>query len=111
MSNRMQVDAAIARGEDRRVWHLDKTLSFADIGICIGLIISIIGMTLGGIFAFTNIKQDVAVQAAQMQIYDKQRIEDRAETQRSMSELRDQLRRIDDKLEKISDKVGASRIN
>lgn len=100
--HRIAMDVPHARGSERRGWHFDKTMSAVDLVIVAATIV-------GGIFAFTNVKQDVAVQAAMIQNQDKQRAEDRQATEAKFAELNSRLGRMEDKLEKIADKVGAQR--
>lgn len=99
---RLAIDVANTRGPERRGWHFDKTMSAIDLVIVVTTIV-------GGLFAFTNVKQDVAVQAAMIQNQDKQRAEDRQATEAKFAELNSRLGRMEDKLEKIADKVGAQR--
>lgn len=92
--------------EERRGWHIDKTLSISDLIIMAGMLIT-------GLGAYYTLKQDGAVQAAQIQNIQAQRAEDRQTVEAKLTDLQTQLRTMDtrwtDRLDKIAEKVGAGR--
>jgi hypothetical protein len=100
----VKLEVPTGYGPERRGWHFDKTWSVSDLLIVIVTLI-------GGIGAYYNLKQDGAIQAAQIQYILQQRAEDRQGTESKLSDLQQQIRTMDsrmtDRLDKIADKVGA----
>lgn len=96
----MQMDVPHGRGPERRGWHIDKTISVSDL-------VQIAVLAIPAFIWGSTVESRLAVSDDWRASVERQRSEDRAANDRAMTEVKDQLRRIDDKLEKIGDRVGA----
>jgi hypothetical protein len=90
--------------DNRRGWHIDKTISVSDL-------ISIVCVVVPAIWWAGTVESRFAVADEWRAAVSAQRAEDRAATDRTLSDLQTQIRtmdsRMNDKLDRISDKVGA----
>lgn len=100
-------------GSERRGWHIDKTLSAGDllaiatILITIGIPLIVWGVTVETRFAsLATLERRIETEK---NARDAQRFEDRQASQQSIAEVKTRLDRIDDKIEKIAEKVGAQK--
>lgn len=92
--------------DNRRGWHIDKTISVSDL-------VSMVCVLVPAIWWAGTVESRFAVadewRATAMTL----RAEDRAATERTLTDLQSQLRtmeiRMADRLDKIADKVGAQR--
>ena len=95
-----------AWGEDRRGWHIDKTISISDL-------IAVITIAVPALIWASTTESRIAVIGERINAIEKQRGEDMQATNGKLSDLQLQIRsmdsRISDRLEKIADKIGASK--
>lgn len=100
------VDVPTARGPERRGWHIDKTISVSDL-------ISMVLIVVPALWWAGTVESRFAVTAERAANGERQRVEDRQASEARFVDLQAQLRtmeaRVTDRLEKIADKVGASR--
>lgn len=111
----MHAEVPTAWGNERRGWHIDKTISVSDL-ISIALIVipaliwaSTVETRFTGLETVSaNFDRQLV---AEKLLRDQQRTEDRQQAASTMSDLQQQIRsmdnRVTDRLEKIADKVGA----
>lgn len=92
--------------DNRRGWHIDKTISVSDL-------ISIVCIVVPAIWWAGTVESRFAVADEWRTTVSLQRAEDRAATDRTLADLQTQIRtmdaRMNDKLDRISDKVGAGK--
>lgn len=93
-------------GPERRGWHIDKTISVSDL-------ISMVLIVVPAIWWAGTVESRFAIVTEWRSSASAQRAEDRAATDRALNDLQSQLRTMDarmaDRLDKIADKIGASR--
>jgi hypothetical protein len=100
----IETDVPTSRGPERRGWHIDKTISVSDL-------ISMVLVVVPAIWWAGTVESRFAVADEWRATTAAQRAEDRATTDRTLTDLQNQLRTMDarmaDKLDRIFDKVGA----
>lgn len=93
-------------GEDKRGWHIDKTISVSDL-------ISIALIVIPALIWASTVESRFAVVSEKAANVDRQRVEDRQASEAKLNDLQSQIRsmenRVTDRLEKIADKVGAQK--
>lgn len=102
----MKPEVPILWGEDKRGWHIDKTISVSDL-------ISIALIVIPALIWASTVESRFAVVSEKASNVDRQRVEDRQATETKFNDLQQQIRgmdtRVNDRLEKIADKVGANK--
>lgn len=92
------------RKDERRGWHFDKTLS-------IPTLLAIIPLVTTLVVWGSKVESRMAIYEERSANFERQRAEDRAATETKIVDVQQQLRamdiRISDKLDRISEKVGA----
>lgn len=93
-----------AWGAERRGWHIDKTISVSDL-------ISIIVLAVPMLVWASNVESRFALAMEKISNMERLRAEDRQSTETKLNDLQSQLRamdaRVNDRLDKIADKIGA----
>jgi hypothetical protein len=113
----MKLEVPTQYGEERRGWHFDKTIN---ISVLLAIVPAMISVLIWATTVETRFTATIAQYASlERQVVtdklerDRQRTEDRQATQATLIDLQQQIRamdaRVSDKLDRISDKVGARR--
>ena len=93
-------------GDEKRGWHIDKTISVSDI-------ISIALIVIPALIWASTVESRFAVVGEKTANAERQRVEDRQTTETKLNDLQTQIRSMESsvtsRLEKIADKVGAQK--